>query len=58
MHETHNVSDETYRALVAEVGNVGAVELVGLLGYYTMIAMTLNGFEIDVPEGFKPELEP
>jgi 4-carboxymuconolactone decarboxylase len=32
------------------------VELVGLLGYYTMVSMTLNGFGIGVPEGEPLEL--
>ena len=27
------------------------VELVGLVGYYTMVAMTLNAFEVPVPDG-------
>ena len=27
------------------------VELVGLLGYYTLVAMTLNAFEIGLPAG-------
>ncbi|MBV9738896.1 MAG: carboxymuconolactone decarboxylase family protein, partial [Hyphomicrobiales bacterium] len=35
----------------------GVVELVGILGYYTLISMTLNAFEIGLPEGEKSELE-
>ena len=58
LHETHTVSEEKYRAVVDAVGEVGAVELVGLLGYYTMISMTLNAFEVPLPEGIQPELEP
>ncbi len=58
LHEKHTVPDEVYRAVVEAVGEQGAVELVGLLGYYTMISMTLNAFEVSVPEGFQPELEP
>ena len=58
LHETHAVSDEMYRAVVDAVGEQGAVELVGILGYYTLIAMTLNAFAVGVPEGFPAELEP
>jgi 4-carboxymuconolactone decarboxylase len=29
---------------------------VGLLGYYTLVAMTLNAFAIGLPEGERPEL--
>jgi 4-carboxymuconolactone decarboxylase len=54
---SHRVSDELYRNTLEAIGERGTVELVGLLGYYSLIAMTLNTFEIDVPEGFHPELE-
>lgn len=47
---TGRVSDATYAAVVARFGEPGAVDLSGLLGYYTLLAMTLNAFEVDVPE--------
>jgi 4-carboxymuconolactone decarboxylase len=37
--------------------SAGLVELVGLLGYYSMVALTLNAFEIGLPEGAQPELQ-
>jgi 4-carboxymuconolactone decarboxylase len=30
---------------------VGVVELTALIGYYTMVAMTLNAHEIPLPAG-------
>lgn len=45
------VSDSTYAAVVEHLGEVGAVELVGLVGYYVYVAMTLNVFRVPVPEG-------
>jgi len=45
------VSDATYGACVAELGERAVVELVGLVGYYTMVAFTLNVFEIPAPPG-------
>ncbi len=33
------------------LGDAGTVELVGLLGYYAMVAMTLDVFRMPVPEG-------
>ena len=42
---------------MAALGETGVVELVGLLGYYTLVAMTLNAFEIGLPEGERPELQ-
>jgi 4-carboxymuconolactone decarboxylase len=33
------------------LGEVGMVELVSLCGYYTLIALTLNAFDVPLPEG-------
>ena len=44
--QTRWVPDANYRAAVAAIGEQGVVELVGVLGYYTLISMTLNAFEI------------
>lgn len=37
-------------------GIKGVVELTALVGYYTMVAMTLNAHEIPLPEGATPPL--
>lgn len=58
LQTNHQVSDEQYRAAVEKLGEQGVVELVGVLGYYTLMAMTLNVFEIEVPEGEQAELTP
>jgi 4-carboxymuconolactone decarboxylase len=52
--ETKRVSDDAYKEVVELVGTEGAVELVGILGYYTLICMTINAFEIPTADG-KPE---
>lgn len=48
------VSDEQYRMAVADLGERAVVELVALIGYYTMVAFTLNVFEIPAPGGTNP----
>ena len=53
---TRRVPDALYRTGVAALGERGMVELVALLGYYTLVAMTLNVFEIGLPDSFAPEL--
>ena len=55
--QTHEVPEELYRRAVEKFGQRAVVELVGILGYYTLISMTLNTFEIQ-PEGSVPELKP
>lgn len=49
--ETRRVSDETFARTKSELGQHGVVELVGILGYYSLISMTIAGFELPVPEG-------
>lgn len=51
---SRRVSDDTYRAAVQELGHKGAVELVGILGYYGLISMTINVFDVKVPDGPHP----
>ena len=40
------------------LGVVGVVELTALIGYYTMVAMTLNAHEFPLPAGAVPPFEP
>ena len=51
-----NVSEPTYQAALKLLGEVGVVELTALIGYYTMVAMTLNAHDIPLPEGAEPPL--
>ena len=50
-HKTKRVSDKTYAKVHALLGDAAMVEFSGILGYYTLIAMTLNVFRIPLPEG-------
>jgi 4-carboxymuconolactone decarboxylase len=52
----HHASDASYRRILDAYGTAGIVELTALIGYYAMVAMTLNAHEIGVPEGAKPPL--
>ena len=45
-----------YQHGVDTLGEKAMVELVGIIGYYSMVALTLNAFEIGLPENFAPEL--
>jgi len=49
-----SVSDATYADALARFGERTVVELTALVGYYTMVAMTLNAHEIPLPEGVQP----
>ena len=52
----HRASDETYKRILDAYGTAGIVELTALIGYYAMVALTLNAHEIGVPEGATPPL--
>jgi 4-carboxymuconolactone decarboxylase len=51
LYTKRRVSDVTYRKVNKFLGDRGAVELVGILGYYSMIAMQLNVFRAPLPDG-------
>ncbi len=46
-----NVAGTTYTRVLDLIGKVALVELTGLIGYYTMVAMTLNVHEVPAPSG-------
>lgn len=39
---THGVSDETYRRAVAQFGERGLLDMLGLAGYFTTVSMVMN----------------
>lgn len=57
----HDVTDELLRARVitdatfaragAVLGQTALIDLVGVLGYYTLICMTINAFAVPLPVG-------
>lgn len=51
LYGTKRVADRTYSRLHAVLGDAGMVEFVGILGYYVLIAMSLNVFRMAPPEG-------
>ena len=51
--ENCRVDDQTYQAVVEHIGEQGVVELIGLMGFYVMVCMTLNTFEVQLIEGME-----
>jgi 4-carboxymuconolactone decarboxylase len=56
LHEARGVTRTLYDEAVKALTLRGLVEIIGLCGYYTMVSMTLNTFEFDLPEGEVSEL--
>jgi 4-carboxymuconolactone decarboxylase len=49
LYKAKRVSDRTYKRLHALLGDAAMVELIGILGYYVLISMTLNVFRMMPP---------
>ena len=45
------VSSDTFNHAVGLFGNEGLVDIVGLIGYYNFVAMTLKAFDVQRPAG-------
>jgi 4-carboxymuconolactone decarboxylase len=54
--QNKSVSDATYARAVAKFGEAGVVDLVGIAGYYLLLAMILNMARKALPEGKSPML--
>jgi 4-carboxymuconolactone decarboxylase len=53
---SHRVSEPTFQALYGRLGEKGFVELAATVGYYAMLACTMNTFDVytaTAPEEFK-----
>ena len=50
------IPDGIFNAARETLGKTGVVELTGIVGYYSLVAQTLNAFQVPVPEGCAPTL--
>jgi 4-carboxymuconolactone decarboxylase len=42
LHRTHSIRDETYERALAEFGEQGIIDLIGVNAYYSLLAMAAN----------------
>ena len=47
--QTKEVSDTTFNAMKAKFGEQGVIDLVGAMGYYTIVSMVLNVDRVPLP---------
>jgi 4-carboxymuconolactone decarboxylase len=55
---TGQVSDGRYSAAAARFGERGIMDLVGAVGYYSLVSMVLNVAQVPLPDGEQPPLKP
>jgi 4-carboxymuconolactone decarboxylase len=53
LYKTRRVNERAYKRVHKFLGNAATVELVGILGYYALISMTLNVFRLLPPADAK-----
>ncbi|GJE18265.1 carboxymuconolactone decarboxylase family protein [Methylobacterium marchantiae] len=58
LHRNKAVSDTTYTRVVETFGEQGAIEMAGINGYYTLLAMSMNMAQTALPPGTSPPLPP
>ena len=56
LHHNQSVSDTTYARALAKFGEQGIIDMVGVNGYYTFLAMVLNVARTPLPKGSAPAL--
>jgi 4-carboxymuconolactone decarboxylase len=56
LNETRRIAAPLYDQAIAVLGKDALIDLVGLAGYYTLISMTINAFEVMPPDGTPHEL--
>jgi len=56
--ESCTVSQSMYNQAEATLGQLGIVDLVGIVGYYCLVSITLNVFDMPLPKGETPPLSP
>jgi 4-carboxymuconolactone decarboxylase len=56
--DERSVSDRTYARAISKFGEQGTMDMVGVVGYYTLLAMVLNTARTPLPAGVKPVLMP
>src|SRR5256714_2400931 len=47
----HRVDEAAVKALIGRFGNDGFIQLTGAIGYYSMLAMTVNACELEAAPG-------
>ena len=54
LQKTQRLSDASFAAAVETLGEEGLVEIIAIIGYYTLIGNTLNVFQVALPAGSSP----
>ena len=51
LNKRHRLTDAEFAEAEGVLGRQGLVDVIGLCGYYALVSLTLNAFEVPVPDG-------
>ena len=54
LFRTQGVSDPTYERMVAQFGEKGVIDTIGIMGYYQLLAMVMNTARTPLRDGMLP----
>ena len=54
LYRTQRLSDASYARAVERFGEARLFELIALVGYYSLVSLLLNGFDVPLPDGETP----
>ena len=56
--QNHSVSDPTYERVVSWFAEKGVIDTIGIMGYYSLLAMVMNTARTPLADGVEPPLAP
>jgi 4-carboxymuconolactone decarboxylase len=54
LNRTHRLSDATFDEARTVLGLPALIDLIAIVGYYGLVSLTLNSFEMPTPDGSRP----
>ncbi len=57
LYRTRRLTNATYANAAQRFGEAGVFELIALVGYYSLVSLLLNGFEVPLPAGEAPPFD-
>ncbi len=54
LQKTQRLSDAGFNEAIEALGEKGLIEIVAIMGYYSLIGLTLNAFALPLPAGATP----
>lgn len=51
LNERHRLTDDEFATARQVLGEQGLIDVIGLCGYYALVSLTLNAYEVETPDG-------